>query len=220
MPRQCLQGDHILFGEEETLAKLREFIEACGVTGESADQQILRLTTANAHLDPTLLASMAPTGAVLVAEVPQPSVSDEPLISVADIVVESEEADQPALLDLEPPPVSDACLLASLLVTQELDEPEAPKGFIISISMRGLCRRLHFAGGCFGVPGEHYRLYESSDQKCPDASLYTHRCKDCFPCGKQIELKQEQELVMSEDGEASASSSSSSAVVEQEPSDS
>ena len=175
-------------------------------------------------LEPDLLASMSSTGAVRVAEAPQSSVSEEPLVaplhSLADLVVESEEVEQPALLDLELPPVGDVCLLASLLVTQELDEPEVPKGFLISISMRGLCSRLHFAGGCFRVPGEHYRLYESYDQKCPDASLYTHRCKDCFPCGKPVELKQEQELVMSEDGEASASSSSSSAAVEPEPADS
>ena len=157
------------------------------------------------------------------AEAPQSSVSEEPLVaplpSLADLVVESEEVEQPALLDLELPPVGDVCLLASLLVTQELDEPEVPKGFLISISMRGLCRRLHFAGGCFRVPGEHYRLYESYDQKCPDASLYTHRCKDCFPCGELAELTLEHELVMSEDGEASASSSSSSAVMEPEPAD-
>ena len=110
-----------------------------------------------------------------------------------------------------------ACLLKNLLGAQVLDEPEAPTGFIVSISMRGQCRRLHFAGGCFRLPGEHYRFYEAYDQRCPDASLYTHRCKDCFPCGKLAELKQEREAVMSEDGEASASSSSSSTAVEPGP---
>ena len=73
------------------MAKLREFIEACGVTGESADQQILRLTTANALLDTTLLASMAPTGAVLMAEQPQACIFHscvEAVPSIEDVIAE------------------------------------------------------------------------------------------------------------------------------------
>ena len=59
------------------------------------------------------------------------------------------------------------------------------------------------------MPGEHYKLYESYDQECPAENLFTHRCKDCFPSGRLMEKRTEDELEMSDGCDVSSSSSSS-----------
>ena len=46
-------------------------------------------------------------------------------------------------------------------------------------------RRLHFAGGCGLVAGEHYREWEDLGQATPPVHLYTARCCNCFPPPKQ-----------------------------------
>ena len=46
-------------------------------------------------------------------------------------------------------------------------------------------RRLHFVGGCWRVPGDHYRHFEDWGQQLPPASRFAARCKDCF--GKEAE---------------------------------
>ena len=91
---------------------------------------------------------------------------------------------------------------------------DVPEGFITSLSMRGRRRRLHFAGGVFRVPGEHYKTYESYDQECPAENLFSHRCKDCFPAGRLVEKRTEDELEVSDGSDASSSSSSSSSGAE------
>ena len=83
------------------------------------------------------------------------------------------------------------------------------------------CRRLHFAGCCFRVAGEHFKVHESYDQVCPPEALYTHRCRDCFPSRQVAERKAEEELDVSAGEElVSSSSSSESSAAAPEPADS
>ena len=171
-----------------------------------------RLTTADAQLDPETLASMASSGAIVLRDLAEQSVSDGVLVdsgpSLAELAADAvEEAVAEADNDEAEPIDETGGLLQALLGTQDtVDEP--PTGFIISISMRGACRRLHFAGGCFRVAGEHYKTYESFGQSCPSAELYSHRCKDCFPNGAVAAAREEVDMEVSEGADASASSSS------------
>ena len=63
---------------------------------------------------------------------------------------------------------------------------------------------MHFAGGCFRVPGEHFSQFEDCGQREPDEHEYSFRCKDCFPALKPAAREEE------EAGEASSSDGSSS----------
>ena len=67
-------------------------------------------------------------------------------------------------------------------------------------------RRLHFAGGCWRVPGEDYFDYIDCGQEFPIHELIHARCKDCFPDEKNIK-DDDQEL--EQDGSATSSSSGS-----------
>ena len=95
------------------------------------------------------------------------------------------------------------------LLDELVSEDEAPQGFCVSKTKGGWCRRLHFVGGCFRVPGEHYRSYESFGQKVPDSHLYDVRCRDCFPADRVAIQKAEREAEVSDSSGASSSSSSS-----------
>ena len=174
-----------------------------------------RLTAADAELDPVPLAAMSQNGAIVVGEAePEPRVGEFVSVEAPPALesLELTEVEVAMAADDSGDPIDETgCLIAQVLREQEVeDDDEPPSGFIISISMRGQCRRLHFAGGCFRVAGEHYTKFESYGQTCPPANIYTHRCKDCFPAGRVAELRDESEMVVSEAEEASASSSSSS----------
>ena len=43
--------------------------------------------------------------------------------------------------------------------------------FVVSVTRGGLCRRLHYAGFCFRMPGEHYRICEDCGQQEPAESV-------------------------------------------------
>ena len=63
--------------------------------------------------------------------------------------------------------------LADLFVEEKRQEP--PTGFVISITRGGKCRRLHFAGGCLRIPGEHYGKFDDYGQVVSPESAYGHR---------------------------------------------
>ena len=99
-------------------------------------------------------------------------------------------------------------------VAQAAQAPDArplPLGFFISTSQGGRMRRLHFAGGCFRIAGEHIRAWEDVGQSPPAQHLYTARCKDCFP--PNIREEQAPEDSDSDDGSTSSSSSGVAASV-------
>ena len=89
---------------------------------------------------------------------------------------------------------------------------KSPQGFIVSVTKGRACRRLHFAGGCFRIAGEHYKNFRDYGQALPDAHLFDFRCRDCFPADKVTEQAEEAQAEMSEsDGSCSSVSSDSAA---------
>ena len=99
--------------------------------------------------------------------------------------------------------------LESLAVHLVEEKTVRPTGFVVSITRGGRCRRLHFAGGCWRIPGEHYGKFDDFGQVVPPESAYSHRCKDCFPAGITTRTVEEAEAEAS--GSSGSSSSSSSA---------
>ena len=104
---------------------------------------------------------------------------------------------------------------ADFLVAEEVTPPS---GFVVSITRGGACRRLHFAGGCWRVPGEHFKKFDNFGQSVPPEASYTHRCKDCFPLGAVDRHVAEAEAEMSDSSGSSSSSSGTS--LSDEPADS
>ena len=204
------------FGEEEILSKLRDHVGAYGVSGEVIDRQIRLLTSADASLDVEPLGSLSSTGGLEFRAVPEPEadeyvfVEPEPAVSLPEEPASVGAADEDAAEE----PIERVEDLLQLLDVQESEALEVPQGFVVSVSMRGRCRRLHFAGGCFRVPGEHFKVYESYGQACPAENLFTHRCKDCFPSGRIVDKRVEDEFEMSDGCDVSSSSSSSSSEAE------
>ena len=88
------------------------------------------------------------------------------------------------------------------------EEPYRPMGFVVSITRGGSCRRLHFTGGCWRIPGEHFRRFVDYGQQVPSDEQFTHRCKDCFPAGRPVAVAEEAEIVASASSGSSSSASS------------
>ena len=110
------------------------------------------------------------------------SSSSAALPSLMDLAIEAEsEDDNQELAEAEIAGVVD---VAEALALQDVVEAPSPQGFVVSHTRGGHCRRLHFAGGCFRVPGEHYRQFRAYGQDYPAEHLFDLRCKDCFPAGK------------------------------------
>ena len=63
-------------------------------------------------------------------------------------------------------------------------------------------------GGCFRIPGEHYRNFTGFGQAMPGEHEFDLRCKDCFPAGRLAQQEAEKELEAS-DSDGSVSSQSS-----------
>ena len=99
--------------------------------------------------------------------------------------------------------------LEKLATHLALEKTVRPTGFVVSITRGVRCRRLHFAGGCWRIPGEHYGKFDDFGQVVPPESAYGHRCKDCFPVGIVAYAAEEAEPDAS--GSSGSSSSSSSA---------
>ena len=55
------------------------------------------------------------------------------------------------------------------------DRPDVAQGFVVSVTRGGRCRRLHFAGGCFRIAGEHCKNFECFGQAMPDDHLFNLR---------------------------------------------
>ena len=71
--------------------------------------------------------------------------------------------------------------LREILATHEDCKASLPTAFFVSVTRGGLCRRLHYAGFCFRVPGEHIKTFEDWGQSEPADHVFSLRCKDCFP---------------------------------------
>ena len=96
-------------------------------------------------------------------------------------------------------------------------DTEPPTWFVVSKTKNGVCRRLHFVGGCFRMPGEHYKSYESFGQAIPPDEAFNVRCKDCFPAGTLQALKDEEAAEISASDGSDSSGSSEDEASEGEP---
>ena len=75
---------------------------------------------------------------------------------------------------------------------------------MVSVTRGGRFGRLHFAGGCWRIPGEHYRKFIDYGQRCPRPDEVHARCADCFPPEKL------EAVANASDKESSGSETSSS----------
>ena len=97
----------------------------------------------------------------------------------------------------------------ALALQDEVPEVPTPEGFVVSRTRGGHCRRLHFMGGCFRIPGEHYRQFDSYGQQYPSPDLFDLRCKDCFPADRPAARSEEAKAeACASDGSGSDSASS------------
>ena len=117
---------------------------------------------------------------------------------ILQLDVETSAGDGKALEGAEQPEtaeVDDQVLvkadLREILAAHEDCEVSRPTGFFVSVARGGLCRRLHYAGFCFRVPGEHIKTFEDWGQSEPADHVYSLRCKDCFPisAAKDIDVE-------------------------------
>ena len=96
--------------------------------------------------------------------------------------------------------------LREILATHEDCKASLPTAFFVSVTRGGLCRRLHYAGFYFRVPGEHIKTFEDWVQSEPADHVYSLRCKDCFP----VAISKEVDIEVSDaDGSSSDSGPSS-----------
>ena len=145
--------------------------------------------------------SSLPSHSVLM-DVEENEVVEEPCPEQGEF--ESEEGDMENALSFEN--------MAGFLVDEE---KAPPSGFVISITRGGQCWRLHFAGGCWRIPGEHFKRFDDYGQVVPPESTYTHRCKDCFPVGIVSRQVEDAEAEMSGSSGSSSSSSSASGLADE-----
>ena len=199
--RAVLRGGADHFGEEETLEQLRAYL---GDTHHGSEEDITRqvdgLTCANNALPPVALGSLGADGAYPFDPAPQtPSCSE-----TAPPPASEEELPE---MEPEEPPLRQDDLETMLAQQVRAEHLPPPAGFVISVTQGGRCRRLHFAGGCFRVPGEHYRIFEDLGQQEPPDHQFTHRCRQCFPSSLEVRPS-------SPSSDSASSSSSSSGAAE------
>ena len=139
--RAAAGGGPDFFGEEETLAQLRNCLGAQGVEEERISAQIQRLTRARACLPPDVLGSISSGGVLNMQAAPSHQESGSSMAGLAplqdvrpeDVVVEPfpvrgefevEDSGGEGAMNLN--------LLADLLVEEK--KPESPTGFVVSIT--------------------------------------------------------------------------------------
>ena len=83
----------------------------------------------------------------------------------------------------------------------------APRGFIVVVTQRGRLRRVHYGGGCFRKPGEHYLDWEELGGRAPEPHEFNARCLHCFPPDRQ----QDREMEAGDESDVGSASSSDSA---------
>ena len=205
--RASHSGGPDFLGEEETLAQLRCYLAAMGVADDQVDAQVRNLTMCDTSLPTDPLGSMSASGSFhkLESAIAATSSSSAALPALLDLAIE-EESENDNLEQAEAEIAGVVDVAEALALQDELDSP-SPQGFVVSHTRGGHCRRLHFAGRCFRVPGEHYKQFRAYGQDYPAEHLYDLRCKDCFPAGKvAARAAEEQELQSDSDGSSSSAS--------------
>ena len=206
------RGGPDFLGEEETLHQLAVFLRDAGVDEQAIAEQCERLTSADFTLAPDPIVSMNSDGLLISQQLPleEPSVSEVQHQAILDgnlgaamsIADDADEVLEDELLKGQN--------LAKLLDSAEPEGQDEVMGFVVSITRGGRCRRLHFVGGCFRIPGEHYKNFEGFGQSVPEDHQYNLRCRDCFPAERPAVQKGERDEEGSDGGESTSGSSSSS----------
>ena len=65
-----------------------------------------------------------------------------------------------------------------------------PFGFVVSITRRGLHRKLHFWGSCYRLPGVHYTDFYVHGELMPSELDVDSRCGTCFSAGGPAVIKE------------------------------
>ena len=192
------------FGEEGLLEQLEfHLVERAGAGIQEVADQLARLRAGNYALTPELLGSLGDKG-VLQLETETSAGDGDPLEGALQPVLPGPEAAGDADQDLE------KADLRKILETHAVVGGAPPTGFLVSVTRGGLCRRLHYAGFCFRVPGEHIRNFEDWGETEPADHVYNLRCKDCFPIAASKEVE-----VEASDADGSSSDSGPSSAEEE-----
>ena len=208
--REAARGGPDYFGEEETLGQLKSFLLTAGLPEADADKQVERLRKPNFSKKPDPLATLTSAGGLERREAVSSSSSTIPVPPPC-------ESDDDEMLDWDAPLGDEEGDLLTAAAQLLPDEPSAPMGFIVSKTRVGKCRRLHFAGGCFRIAGEHYKFYDDLGQAEPAEHLYNCRCSDCFPAARQAQRAVEAEFEASGSDGSSDSASSVLEGLEEDP---
>ena len=174
------------FGEEHILAQLEACLQAQGVSEADIAAQLERLQTADpSRRDTAPFGQASATGALVFDE--EPSAGDGVMVP-EQAVVAAEELAFPSLNDEDPKEEEFEEALAALALPAL---KAAPRGFIIAVTQRGRLRRVHYGGGCFRKPGEHYLDWEELGDRAPEPHEFNARCLHCFPQDRQLDRDKE-----------------------------
>ena len=133
------------------------------------------LTLPNFSLRPTPLVDIQ----LALADAPEPYQPTEPAESDVDNIVWDgiptpvEQGDE---IPLNQVGIAEA-------VAAQASEPE-PVGYVISLTKRGRCRRLHFTKDCWMVPGHHFKQFEVWGTTLPAEADISCVCSHCMPLGR------------------------------------
>ena len=215
------RGGPDFLGEEETLEQLRTYLTVLGHEDAAVAAQIDKLTVANNSLAPDPICSMSSVGVITDLTVPSDGPSESSAVVVEQPEVQAVAMEEDFQSSEEAPaelaPIADEKDIGPLLALQDAIDTSLPEGFVISKTKNGACRRLHFVGGCFRMPGEHYKCFESFGQAIPPDEAFNVRCKDCFPAGSLQALKDEEAAEISASDGSDSSGSSVDEASEGEP---
>ena len=220
---------------------MSSYLIAIGIADDEAGAQLRRLRTSDFSLPPNPLGSLtAKGGLVEMVEQPAPtfipSVGSSDLqvgaegigmpawplpgagaedvagySVMAELQHEAEVAEDEAEDDAEDDAEIADDLAGLLEAHEDVSLSALRSGFVISKTHGGSCRRLHYLGFCFRIPGEHYKCFEACGDQEPESHRFGFRCKDCFPDPKlQAQREEEEDLMSDSDGSSSSSSAAAS----------
>ena len=199
--RESWKSGPDFFGEEHTLELLKGMLLSRGWSPENADDQVARLTSADASIffSIELTQKFSAISARSEAE-------EAPTTPRRPDVDEREDTDS---LDFEGDPSAisaEQIEEARDLVHEQTDPQLEPiEGFFVATSRKGMRRKLHFAGACRLAPDLADPLLIRCGGIMPAADSFDGCCAICFP-GERLGLRGEA-VQVSEDESSSSSES-------------
>ena len=152
-----------------------------------------------------------------VLKLPNFALKPEPLTDIQSAALAAPPLDQTAAAENEeelddfsgdglPSPTGNEELVLSkevvdTAVAEQAVEP-VPSGYVISLTKRGKCRRLHFTKDCWMVPDHQYKQFEVWAEVLPSEADISCVCSHCMTLGRQAA-----EVAQALEAEPSSSSS-------------